>query len=144
MGYRSDVTIQIEAKSLDTLKRIASEYSRLKINGSEDVIEAFEYKTKWSETPIYTFIVVFINVNFYEEHSDVKEFLTWFNLYSEIAEVGENTYGIYSTQFIRIGDDYGDEEIKIHGDVWNGIYLKRSIEVDVEEKGIPIESINLE
>lgn len=140
MDYYSEVVIQIETKTIKDLENVVESFNELEISEftETNALKTYKYVTRQNEE-IYTLLLQYPSVKWYTQFPMIKEFEKWFKKYSDIAEVGENTYGILSTQFQRIGDDDDDNEYHASGDAYNYLYLIRSVEIEIEQNGHTIE-----
>lgn len=133
MGYRSDVVIQIETNNKNTLEIIANEFKDLLMSNhaTTNLYHSEHYN-------VYVFVAELDFVKWYPEYSEIDEVEKWLEKYSNLAEVGENTYGVISTQFQRIGEEDDDNEYRLHGEPYNYLSLVRKVEIEAEDKCLPL------
>ena len=125
MGYYSDVTISMKKKDYDAL-----------ISEIEKAEFLLEPEKRWiletlfrNSSPLYPVESAFFNEYILLYFEEIK---WYFDEIKSLAFVQNYIFNLKDFQFLRIGEDYGDVEERIHGDDFNLqiLRLKRRIIVD--------------
>lgn len=124
MGYRSDVMcIMYAARSDGTVDEAGMAFIKawLKNRLNEDALDLFDLNDD------YMVVFEVDGWKWYESYDDIAMLDKLFADFIEICDEGDNNYHL---EFIRIGEDYTDIEVRESNHCQGWLRVNRSIHVD--------------